>query len=83
MINHDIANATSAVDGGGNENGIRDGNDGDHATIDSKMIDLNMRPVRTPGQTSNTQVCHFFVVLNVVSFLFLFLFSFLWLPSNY
>jgi hypothetical protein len=35
-----------------------DGNCDDQGNIDSKMIDLNMRPVRTHGQGSNSQVCH-------------------------
>nr|CAD1821418.1 unnamed protein product [Ananas comosus var. bracteatus] len=32
-----------------------DGSSNDHARNDSKMIDLNMRPARAHGQTSNTQ----------------------------
>ena len=32
-----------------------DGNCDDQGNIDSKMIDLNMRPVRTHGQGSNSQ----------------------------
>jgi hypothetical protein len=35
-----------------------DGNCDDQGNIDSKMIDLNMRPVRTHGQGSNSQVCY-------------------------
>lgn len=35
-----------------------DGNCDDQGNIDSKMIDLNMRPVRTHGQGSNSQVHH-------------------------
>lgn len=34
-----------------------DGNCDEQGNIDSKMIDLNMRPVRTHGQGSNSQVC--------------------------
>lgn len=55
MMNHNTGNNTTPINGEGNENGMRNGNDGDHVNIDSKMIDLNTRPVRTPGQTSNTQ----------------------------
>lgn len=36
------------------------GNCDDQGNIDSKMIDLNMRPLRTHGQGSNSQVCHIF-----------------------
>jgi hypothetical protein len=35
-----------------------DGNCNEQGNIDSKMIDLNMRPVRTHGQGSNSQVCN-------------------------
>lgn len=35
-----------------------DGYCDDQDNIDSKMIDLNMRPVRTHGQGSNSQVRH-------------------------
>lgn len=76
MMNHNTGNNTTAINGEGNENGMRNGNDGDHVNIDSKMIDLNTRPIRTPGQTSNTQVClfccieylsiHFFLLLVII-----------------
>ena len=35
-----------------------DGNCDDQGNINSKMIDLNMRPAGTDGQGSNSQVCH-------------------------
>ncbi|KAJ4774823.1 B-box zinc finger family protein [Rhynchospora pubera] len=55
MMNHNMANTTTTIDGEGNGNGMTNGTDNNHANIDAKMIDLNMRPTRTPGQTSNTQ----------------------------
>jgi hypothetical protein len=60
MMNHNTVNTAAAIDGEGNENGTRNGNDSEHPNIDSKMIDLNTRPARPPGQTSNTQVLSFF-----------------------
>jgi hypothetical protein len=42
----------------GSDDPASDGNCDDQGNINSKMIDLNMRPVRTNGQGSNSQVCH-------------------------
>lgn len=44
-----------------------DGSSNDHARNDSKMIDLNMRPARAHGQTSNTQVG----ILNSLTYFFI------------
>jgi hypothetical protein len=46
-----------------------DGNCEDQRNINSKMIDLNMRPVRTNGQGSNSQVCHIFTMVEVLLYL--------------
>jgi hypothetical protein len=39
----------------GSDDPASDGNCDDQGNINSKMIDLNMRPVRTNGQGSNSQ----------------------------
>jgi hypothetical protein len=44
-----------------------DGNCNEQRNIDSKMIDLNMRPVRTHGQGSNSQVSNASILIQILS----------------
>jgi hypothetical protein len=57
MANHHNVSDDPASDDNCNEQG----------NIDSKMIDLNMRPVRTHGQGSNSQVSNTSILIQILS----------------
>lgn len=53
---HSVTKEQMANHHNGSDDPASDGNCHEQGNIDSKMIDLNMRPVRTHGQGSNSQV---------------------------
>lgn len=55
---HSVTKEQMANHHNGSDDPASDGNCDDQGNINSKMIDLNMQPVRTNGQGSNSQVCH-------------------------
>nr|CAB3454031.1 unnamed protein product [Digitaria exilis] len=63
---HSVTKEQMANHHNGSDDPAPDGNCDDQGNINSKMIDLNMQPVRTNGQGSNSQVCHMLPTVEVL-----------------